>query len=53
MRLREIIYGEINADEVDSKMKKSLDNSFLMNYNVFVLKNNAHPKRKKGIVMAL
>ena len=25
MRLREIIYGEYNADEVDAKMKKSLD----------------------------
>lgn len=25
MRLREIVYGEINADEVDAKMKKSLE----------------------------
>ena len=25
MRLREIIYGELNADEVEMRMKKSLD----------------------------
>lgn len=32
MRLREIIYGEINADEVDSRMKKSLE----------IMRNSAH-----------
>ena len=32
MRLREIIYGEVNADEVDSRMKKSLE----------IMRNSAH-----------
>lgn len=32
MRLREIVYGELNADEVDAKMKKSLD----------IMRNSAH-----------
>lgn len=32
MRLREIIYGESNADEVDSRMKKSLE----------IMRNSAH-----------
>jgi len=32
MRLREIIYGEANADEVDSRMKKSLE----------IMRNSAH-----------
>lgn len=32
MRLREIVYGELTADEVDAKMKKSLD----------IMRNSAH-----------
>ena len=32
MRLREIIYGEVNADEVDSRIKKSLE----------IMRNSAH-----------
>ena len=36
MRLREIIYGEYNADEVDAKMKKSLD----------IMRNSAHAPLK-------
>lgn len=36
MRLREIIYGECNADEVDAKMKKSLD----------IMRNSAHAPLK-------
>ena len=37
MRLREIVYGERNADEVDAKMKKSLS----------VMRNSAHAPLKK------
>ena len=36
MRLREIIYGDYNADEVDAKMKKSLD----------IMRNSAHAPLK-------
>ena len=32
MRLREIVYGELDADDVDAKMKKSLD----------IMRNSAH-----------
>ncbi len=37
MRLREIVYGERNADEVDAKMKKSLE----------IMRNSAHAPLKK------
>ena len=37
MRLREIVYGDRTADEVDAKMKKSLD----------IMRNSAHAPLKK------
>ena len=36
MRLREIIYGESDADAVDAKMKKSLDKRNCLCYNIIV-----------------
>ena len=42
MRLREIIYGESNADEVDARMKKSLE----------IMRNSAH-KPLKDVVRSI
>lgn len=39
MRLREIVYGESDAEEVDSKMKKSLE----------IMRNSAHAPLKKVV----
>lgn len=39
MRLREIVYGESNADEVDAKMKKSLE----------IMRNSAHKPLKEVV----